>query len=89
MDYGDRALGPRHQPLHQQSQLLRRGVPRDHLVIPDPSFAQGFLFDCVPRRRAALVVAGALVFDRMAGAAVGVDQQQVDPFGIDAAIGLG
>ena len=58
-------------------------------MVADPGFAQGFLLDRVSRRRAALVVTGALVFDRVAGAAVSIDQQQVDPFGIDAAIGLG
>lgn len=75
-----------HQLLHQQPQLLRRGVPRDHLVVADPGFAQRFLFDRVARRGAALLVAGALVFHRVARAAVGGDQKQVDPLGIDAAV---
>ena len=64
-------------------------MPRDHLVVTDPGLAQRFLLDRIPRRRAALVMPGALVFDRVAGAAVGVDQQQVDPLGIDAAVGFG
>ena len=51
-------------------------MPRDHLVIADPRLAQRFLLDRVARRGAALVVAGALVFDGVAGAAVAVDQQQ-------------
>ena len=63
-------------------------MPCNHLVVPDPRLAQGFLLDRISRRRAALVVAGALVFERVAGAAIGVDQQQVDPFGIDAGMGL-
>ena len=58
-------------------------------MIPDPGFAQRFLLDRIARRRAALVMSGALVFDRVAGAAVSIDQQQVDPFGIDAAMRLG
>ena len=63
-------------------------MPGDHLMVPDPGFAQGFLLDCIPRRRAPLMMPGALVFERVAGAAVGVDQQQVDSFGIDAGMGL-
>ena len=76
----------RHQLLHQQPHLLRRRVPRDHLVVADPGLPQRFLFDRIPCRRAALVMPSALVFDCVAGAAVGVDQQRVHPLGIDAAI---
>ncbi len=63
-------------------------MPGDHLVVPDPGLAQSFLLDCIPCRRAALVMARPLVLQSVAGAEVGVDQQQVDPFGIDAAMGL-
>ena len=64
----------RHQLLDQPPQLTRRGVPRDHLVIPDPGFAEGFLLYCIARGGGALVVAGALVFQRVASAAILVDQ---------------
>ena len=61
-------------------------MPRYHLVAPNPGLAQRFLLDCIPCHRSASVVAGALVFDRVAGAAVGVEQQQIDSLGIEAAI---
>ena len=63
-------------------------MPRNHLVVPDPGLAQRFLLDRIARRRGSLVVAGALVFERVAGAAIAVYQQQVDPFGIDAGMGF-
>ena len=54
-------------------------MPSHHLVTPDPRLPQRCLLD-------RMVVAGARVFERVAGAAVSVDQQPVVPLGIDAAI---
>ena len=65
-----------HQLLHQPAQVPRRRAACDHLVLADPRFAQRFLLHRIARGSGALVVAGALVFERVAGAAVGVDQQQ-------------
>ena len=68
--YGDSVLNPRHQLLHQPPQFAWCGVPCHDFVIADPGFAQGFLLDCVARGGGALVVAGALVFERVAGLAL-------------------
>ena len=40
-------------------------MPRDHLVIADARLAQRFLFHRVARGDGALVVAGALIFERV------------------------
>ena len=60
-------------------------MPRHHLVVPDLGLAQRFLLNRIPRLRATLMMLVAPVFDCMAGAAFGFDQQQIDLLGIDAA----
>ena len=59
------------------------------LVIPEPRFAQRFLLHRVARWSAALIVAGTLEFDRVTGSAVGVHQQKIDAFGVDAGVRFG
>ena len=61
-------------------------MPGDHLVIPDPGLAQRFLLHRILRRRASLMMPGALVFERVADAAVGVHQGGIDALDVSAVL---
>ena len=60
----------------------------DDFVIADPCASQRLLLDRIARRCGALMMRAALVFDRMPGLAVLVHQKQVDPFRVDATVGV-
>ena len=57
-------------------------------MIANPRLAQRLFLHRVASRRRALVVAGALIFDREGHVGFGVHQGKVDALGIDRAIGL-
>jgi len=62
-------------------------MPRHHLVIANPCLAQRLFLHRVAGRRRALVVAGALIFDRVGHAGFGIHQGKVDALGVDRPIG--
>ena len=54
-------------------------------MVPDPGLPHRLFLKFVPRRRTASETPSALVFEHLAREAIGGDQQQINPLGIDAA----
>src|SRR5688572_16930311 len=57
-------------------------------VIADPCASERLLLDRIARRRGTLMMRAALIFDGVPRLAVLVHQKQVDPFRVDAAVGV-
>lgn len=55
-------------------------------MVTDACAAQRFFFDGIASCGSALMVAAALILDRMTWRAVVIDQKQIDAFGIDASV---